>query len=73
MRRKAVATVPFLVKRVQDGNCVAGALEGYDPSKDAALAALRKREPDRAETALGRAMKSPNASVKAWAIKKIGG
>lgn len=70
-RHKVEGAVGGLVRRVADGVWSAGALEGSDPSKDAALKALKELAPDKVEDALARAMKSSDKGVKAWAAKKI--
>jgi hypothetical protein len=70
-KHKLKGAVPALVRRILDDNWSAGALESSDPSKDAALDALKALASDKVDDTLTAAMKSKNAALKAWATKKI--
>ena len=71
-KRKAVRTASHLAKRIADDVWHVTIRDDTDPSKEAALEALKALAPGQVEDALLAAMKSGNASVKAWATNKIG-
>jgi HEAT repeat protein len=78
--RKDKAAVGALAERVADDHWQSGppilpamdSRDNYDPAvRDAALKLLRELAPDKAAEALQTARKSTDASVRAWATRKL--
>jgi predicted Ser/Thr protein kinase len=82
-RMNDTSAVPDLIKRVADDKWIVDDWVGafypgknnYDPiagGKSAALEALKKLAPDKVDLALGKAIKSRNQHVSAWAASQYG-